>query len=944
MSLQTLLSELNESQQAAATIGRKHALILAGAGCGKTKTIVARAAYLIANGTHSKRIQILTFTRRAAAEIVERVRMHLGDDAVGLQASTFHAWCISLIRRAPHIFGCKDYSVIDRDDQLQLFRVLRGKDAKSSLPTAAQLCDLYSFARNTGKTLDATLKLKLPEAEDSKQQIGQIMLAYEAKKRERKYLDYDDILDVVAVSIHQKTEARDWVAGHYDHLLIDEMQDTNPLQWRLIDPLRHQATLFCVGDDAQSIYGFRGADFRNVHSFKERVPEAEVLRLERNYRSTQEILDAANWLLNESPINYKKNLEAVRGPGKQPRIINFRNEWDESRWVAADILRRRAEGDDWRKHMVLVRSGFAGRAIEGAFLDNNIPYVFIGGTKLLESAHVRDVLSVLRIVGNSNDEIAWMRYLMLWPGFGEVSANRLLDKILQHNNLGDCLSHLSGNAKLSGQAAATLQLAYENRENVEDAFSATVKGLEELLSNRYRTQQWENRKRDFKLVAQLAGRNTSILGFIEEYLLDPIHSSLVDPKRAEDAVTIITVHSAKGTEREVCYVVNVSPGAYPSSYAVGNLDDIEEERRVLYVALTRAMNELIVTRQMSNRWTVSNETDDNGKEVVSSYFFNDLPEELYEEELPESEQRQGVPVSESAVDVPVTGISLGFDISVALSDEAVNLNRESIYFADNKDGTVTDKRTGLMWPRTAVGQEWDGTRCIGVGSKMSFAEALMCKVSFAGYDDWRLPTGKELRTLVFPSMPGFHDSVAFPAHGRGVYWTASHLENYPDERYVVCFSTGIDRYLRPNNHALIRLVRGELTENLPVLTDNGDGTVTDPRTGLQWMRLYVGQCWDSGRVTGRALCVNFGDAQKAARPFAGYNDWRLPSCDEIRLLCSRKVIMTNKGEPAFPKLDAQAIWCSTLYDGVYPYYADLLDPWMLSPTGPELELAVRLVR
>ena len=290
MTINSLLSELNEHQRIAATMQRQHALVLAGAGCGKTKTIVARAAFLISAGTPSHRIQILTFTRRAASEIVERVRMHLGDTAEGLRASTFHTWCISLIRRASSAFGCKDYSVIDRDDQLQLFKVLRGRKSSSQLLTAKQLCDLYSFARNTGRTLAATLLKNAPDSYEKKDQIANVMLAYEARKRDRRYLDYDDILDVVAQQMSSSPDTRSWVASQYDHMLVDEMQDTNPLQWKLIDPLRGQVTLFCVGDDAQSIYGFRGADFRNVHSFSERVEDSVTLKLEQNYRSTQEIL------------------------------------------------------------------------------------------------------------------------------------------------------------------------------------------------------------------------------------------------------------------------------------------------------------------------------------------------------------------------------------------------------------------------------------------------------------------------------------------------------------------------------------------------------------------------------------------------------------------------------------------------------------------------------
>lgn len=354
MTISALLSELNEHQTKAASMHRQHALVLAGAGCGKTKTIIARAAYLISEGTPPHRILILTFTRRAAAEIVERVRLHLGDAAVGLKASTFHTWCSSLIRRAPTAFGCKGFSIIDRDDQLQLFKVLRGKKSSPPLPTAQQLCDLYSFAINTGQSLYATLLIKLPGSYEQKEKIAQIMLAYEARKIDRRYLDYDDILNVVAQQLSTSPETCSWVASQYDHVLVDEMQDTNPLQWKLIAPLRSQVTLFCVGDDAQSIYAFRGADFRNVHSFSERVADSIALKLEQNYRSTQEILDVSNWLLSESPINYAKHLVAARGCGERPQLHTFANEWEEGRWIADDLTERRSAGAAWKKHMILV--------------------------------------------------------------------------------------------------------------------------------------------------------------------------------------------------------------------------------------------------------------------------------------------------------------------------------------------------------------------------------------------------------------------------------------------------------------------------------------------------------------------------------------------------------------------------------------------------------------
>lgn len=635
MAIESLLSELNEHQRKAACMTNQHALVLAGAGSGKTRTIIARAAYLISAGTPSHRIRILTFTRRAASEIVERVRMHIGSSAEGLRASTFHAWCISLVRQAPSIFGYKEYSVIDRDDQLQLFRMFRGKSKSSQLPTAGMLCDLYSFARNTGQTLDTTLQKKQPELYEKKEHIAQVMLSYEAKKRERRYLDYDDILDVVAQRLNSSPQTNSWVAGQYDHILVDEMQDTNPLQWKLLNPLKNMLTLFCVGDDAQSIYGFRGADFRNVHSFSDRVDGSITLKLDQNYRSTQEILDVANWVLRESPLNYDKDLLAVRGMGKKPQLHTFENEWEEARWIIEDLLERRRAGADWQKHMILSRSAFAARVVESALLSQDIPYRFIGGTKLLQSAHVRDVLSVLRIVANTQDEIAWMRYLMLWSGVGEVTANRVIERIFSAQNLDDCIQVIHSESNVPETAVRVIAIVRELQNDVPRALASAFSAMENLLATKYQSLQWDKRKRDFMLVEKLAEKHTSISAFIEEYILDPIHGTQVERRDIDDAVTIITIHSAKGTECDVCYVINVSPGACPSVYTQGKEDEVEEERRVLYVALTRAKDELIVTRHGYHIWAprIYKTTESASEPDIEAYFLNTLPDGLLDEHI-----------------------------------------------------------------------------------------------------------------------------------------------------------------------------------------------------------------------------------------------------------------------------------------------------------------------
>ncbi|QOW48683.1 MULTISPECIES: ATP-dependent helicase [unclassified Acinetobacter] len=629
MSLANLIDELNPQQKQAATTEAQHSLVLAGAGCGKTKTIVARAAYLIDQGVPANQIQILTFTRRAASEIVARVELALGEQAKGLRASTFHTFCMYLLRRIPKAFGLEQFSIIDRDDQLMMFRLIRGRDDKKNpnhLPKPKELCDLYSFARNTRQKLSIAMEKQMPEYFALKDQIADIMKEYEARKRARSFLDYDDILAIVAKALAESDGLVDYVASICRHMLVDEMQDTNPLQWALLEPLKERVSLFCVGDDAQSIYGFRGADFENIHHFKERVPDAQIFKLEKNYRSTQEILDLSNWLLDESEIKYDKRLDAYRGEGIKPKMHIFPNEFDEAKWIAIDIKERHyLEGSKWSDHMVLVRSSFAARHIEAACIAANVPYRFIGGMKLLETAHVKDLLSVLRVVANPLDDIAWMRFLTLWNGVGDVGASKLSQQILLEPEMQAIATKLEKFGKVPNQAILMMKQMSVLKDQVKECVSLAVQAISEQLEENYK-KDWNRRQGDFDLVKQLASKHTQLSEFLEEYVLDPVSISEIERQSDSDVVTLITIHSAKGTEQKVCYVANVTPGQYPHARAQGNFDEVEEERRVLYVALTRAQNELILTKQNLNHW--ARETVDEQGRKVESYFMNDLTRNL----------------------------------------------------------------------------------------------------------------------------------------------------------------------------------------------------------------------------------------------------------------------------------------------------------------------------
>lgn len=629
MSLASLIDELNPQQKQAATTEAKHSLVLAGAGCGKTKTIVARAAYLIDQGVPANQIQILTFTRRAASEIVARVELALGEQAKGLRASTFHTFCMHLLRRIPKAFGLEQFSIIDRDDQLMMFRLIRGRDDKKNpnyLPKPQELCDLYSFARNTRQKLSLALEKQMPEYLALKDQIADIMKEYEARKCARSFLDYDDILAVVATALAQSEGLVEYVSSICRHMLVDEMQDTNPLQWALLEPLKDQISLFCVGDDAQSIYGFRGADFENIHHFKERVPDAQIFKLEKNYRSTQEILDLSNWLLDQSEIKYDKRLDAHRGEGIKPKMHIFPNEFDEAKWIAIDIKERHyLQGSKWSDHMVLVRSSYAARHIEAACIAANVPYRFIGGMKLLETAHVKDLLSLLRVVANPLDDIAWMRFLTLWNGVGDVGASKLSQQLLAEPEMDIIADKLKKFGKIPLETILIMKQMAVLKTEVQACVGLAVQAIEAQLAENYK-KDWNRRQGDFELVKQLASKHAQVSEFLEEYVLDPVSISEIERQSDTDVVTLITIHSAKGTEQKVCYVANVTPGQYPHARAQGDFDDVEEERRVLYVALTRAQNELILTKQNLNHW--ARETVDEQGRKIESYFLNDLTRNL----------------------------------------------------------------------------------------------------------------------------------------------------------------------------------------------------------------------------------------------------------------------------------------------------------------------------
>ena len=651
---------LNDGQRRAVEFEGNHLLVLAGAGTGKTKTIIARAAHLIGTGTDPSKIQILTFTKKAANEIVERVKATLPkSDGNSLSGATFHSWCNQLIVRFPNLFGAAGYTVIDPDDQLSIMKMVCGNhdlDFGKLRIKPQQLIDIYSLARNTKKSLTESLRTKLFKGRKDadtdygistiKPHVGTILKAYQQKKGDQRYLDYDDLLLVVSTQLRNNPEARTILSQHLDYLLVDEMQDTNPLQWELLDPFVNICRLFCVGDDAQSIYSFRGADFRNVHLFRERVPDSEVYKLEKNYRSTQEILDISNWLLEKSPIDYDKKLLSIRGSGELPQLVNVSDEWQEANWVADEVLKNFAEKDrTFSDHLVLARSQYYSKSLQAVFIRRKIPYVTYGGRKFMQAAHIKDLVSLLRIVNNPYDEIAWIRFLTFQEGIGEVRAARILGQVIENVDKGEIPTILQN--AMPGEDGSKIAELYRSIKSEDDVGRMVDMAYEAMalgLAFRYRRDWTEKRKGDFPVLKLLAKSYPTLGEFIGEGLLDNsenmngmnvLSESKLNTAENKDHVIISTIHSAKGLEAEVCIVLNVSPKSFPSSWSLDSLDDIEEDRRVLYVALTRAKSKLIITRNTASISAVHQRqiTDQVGKgaDDADTYFFAELPENLIQQ-------------------------------------------------------------------------------------------------------------------------------------------------------------------------------------------------------------------------------------------------------------------------------------------------------------------------
>ncbi len=610
------LAALNANQRAAAEHGHGPLLVVAGAGTGKTKTLAARVACLIRTGADPRTVLLLTFTRRAAGEMIRRAGQVVGESiAAGVWGGTFHATAHRLLRIHSQALGlASSFTVMDQGDAEDLLHLIRTDfglhQAKTRFPRKGTLLAIYSRCVNTGEPLEQALAERFPWCHGHLDEIKHIFREYNDRKGQRGLLDYDDLLLYWDQAL-EVPGAADAIAGRFQHVLVDEYQDTNPIQASLLrklwgriqkvhGPAGRPCSIMVVGDDAQSIYSFRGATVENILRFPDDFPGTTTVTLDQNYRSTSPILEASNAVMRAARRRFTKDLWSERSVGLRPALVTCANEIEQSTFVADRLLEHREEGIALTRQAVLFRAGHNSDALEVELSRRNIPFVKWGGLKFLEAAHIKDLLAFLRVLENPRDELSWMRVLQMLDGIGPGRARQAIEHVQQAGTVFPSLrTWKAPNAARSQIEALADLLCGLAGQTPEPALPVQIDRVRRfylpILERRYEAP--EMRLRDLDQLELLAQQATSRAAFLADLTLDPPASTgdLAGPPLLDEEYTVLsTIHSAKGCEWDIVYLIHAADGILPSDMSVGDAE-LEEERRLLYVAMTRARDRLYVT-------------------------------------------------------------------------------------------------------------------------------------------------------------------------------------------------------------------------------------------------------------------------------------------------------------------------------------------------------------
>ncbi|MEA3272725.1 MAG: ATP-dependent helicase [Patescibacteria group bacterium] len=597
-------TELNSEQQKVIYNADGPCLVLAGAGSGKTRTIIYRVAYLLEQGILPENILLLTFTNKAAKEMMGR----LGSSAKKIVGGTFHRTANLILRKYAPLVGYKNnFTILDAEDSKDFmnFAIKESSVDTTSkrFPKANVIKNLWSFCRNSMQTLEEVIEKKYPDYYSFSEQMREVINIYEDKKRKSNSMDFDDLLINLLTLLRTLPDIRERLSNRFKYILVDEYQDTNKIQAEMIYHLAsHHKNILVVGDDAQSIYSFRAAEIKNILDFQKIYPEAKIFRLETNYRSTPDILDFANSVISFNFNQFPKNLKSFRQQFIKPQYVPVASAEEEANYIVDEILRLHDEGVDLKKMAVLFRAAFHSQALEMELVKRNIPYDYRGGVRFFERAHIKDILALLRISYNIRDDVAWYRILTKQRGIGKITADKILSQTYSAENLKQVLE-LNINATLSPKAQVGwgdfVSMMHPIESTKEKTVSALIKsiiksGYEDFLKTEYLDAK--DRLEDIEGLSLFAKKYKDLGTFLAESSLQENFAMKQETAPSnEDRLILSTIHQAKGLEWNTVFVINLTDMSLPHRRAVLEEGGEEEERRLFYVAITRAKDQLFLT-------------------------------------------------------------------------------------------------------------------------------------------------------------------------------------------------------------------------------------------------------------------------------------------------------------------------------------------------------------
>jgi DNA helicase-2/ATP-dependent DNA helicase PcrA len=564
---------------------------------------------LLQNRINPTSILLLTFTRKAAREMISRASKH-DPQCKNVEGGTFHSFAFKTLKRYAKMIGFPDsFIVLDEGDAEEAIHRCASRmglyEREKRFPKKDTLRSIISMSINKNSPISEIIKKEYPHFLEDITDIEEIRKEYAKYKIDKNYLDYDDLLLYLKILLENET-VRDRLSRKYRYVMVDEYQDTNTLQGDISQLLAEKnRNIMVVGDDAQSIYGFRGASHENIMAFPKRFPECTIIKLEENYRSTQAVLDVANAVLENMKNKYSKCLiSATKETGLRPHLLFFKDPYEEAEWTAATIKKQLDEGVPLSHQCVLFRSLYLSIPLQSELSRRNIPYETFGGLKFYETAHVKDIMAHLKVIANPKDELAWNRVLMLIGRIGPKTAAKLTDDFTAYPSLELLLEQgFSKHRKntsyaegLSGLEEALRAIADEKRD-VGEKFEVTLKYYTPLLMDRY--DDWHLRLNDLEALRQIAMRYGSLEELLDDFTVEPPERGVwrIEPetKEEEKPLVLSTIHSAKGLEWDAVFVMALADGVLPVTFALDSEDDLEEEQRLLYVAVTRARNNLFLT-------------------------------------------------------------------------------------------------------------------------------------------------------------------------------------------------------------------------------------------------------------------------------------------------------------------------------------------------------------